>query len=106
MPEIEMPTEQKTSMLDLLHQHKYSLECLVKNDVTNHLLKQTNDMIELSEFDIMDGMNDVNGIMELNQTIQYLADKMKIQELQIRELKQEKHKLRQEKALLKKIANP
>lgn len=101
MIEIEMPIKQKTTILDLLHQHKYSLECLVKNDVTNHLLKQTNEMIKISEFDIMDGMNDVNNEMVLNQTVQDLVNKVKMQELEIRELKQEKHKLRQEKALLK-----
>ena len=31
--------------LEILKEHKYSLECLVRNDVVSHLLKQTNEAI-------------------------------------------------------------
>lgn len=33
-------------VLKILREHKYSLSCLVKNDITTHLLNQTNEAIE------------------------------------------------------------
>ena len=57
--------------LEILKEHKYSLECLLRTDVVSHLLKQTNEaIVELEElenrscerckysFDIFTGLDD------------------------------------------------